>query len=641
MYIFDILHEDFPALGDLPTLSKCKSIEYEAFEPLVLNRGQSESSISALNAINFDNIFLRPKPQPKNDEFLFFPLVDLTGTFDNDPENEIPNNKIQEKVIEFMQNENKIIINNQEEEAFDIAHMFNEEFIVAQPGDQDVHVQEIQEVDDFGLFFGGFNIDIEEPIVNNYPPRNRPPRPPRPQRARPQKDEPCNIEIFSLFSDIEYLDREQYYIDQLKLAVFYELEVFDPFSIRCEICTLKSTDYHAFQCKHSYCVACLKLLMQSYLESSKVLPEDIVCPSCNAAISDNEAFKFLDSSNYQKFLDTRYQIKAQTLCAQGKAVACPVPDCPGYAHLIANEKITACNKCKCTLCCECKGPVHPGITCEENLKISRDSNLEELILSQNWKKCPTCGVPVEKIDGCQFLYCDSKICRGRNNLCYICGRFVVEAQHFSHYKTKGPFGDTCNTLDGIPEDIDSTTIHPIIENDEQPVVNQENEGEVEVEQVPVEELNRNDFVENAVVENVLVENAIENVVIENAVVENVIENNVEDEQKYAEALGNENNPFYMFMEEDKVLEVVVEEIKQGEKILVVKPHIEEDNWFYPEMFLSDNEDEVADSELCAIDLVEATNESMPKKNPIEIIYADEEAPYALSPIDLWLPDIPL
>lgn len=42
----------------------------------------------------------------------------------------------------------------------------------------------------------------------------------------------------------------------------------------------------------------------------------------------------------------------------------------------------------------------------------------------------------------------------------MCGRFVIEAQHFSHYKTKGPFGDTCNTLDGIPEDIDPNLVVP-------------------------------------------------------------------------------------------------------------------------------------------------------------------------------------
>ncbi|OMJ85235.1 hypothetical protein SteCoe_13471 [Stentor coeruleus] len=632
MYIFDILQEDFPMLGDLPALSKCKSIEYEAFEPLILKRGQSENSISALNAINFDNIFLRPKPQPENEEFFFFPLVDLTGTFDEDPSNDYPNNKIQEKLIENVQNENNYIINNQENNIFDIDIMFNEEFIIPQPivlNQPIAHIQEIN--DDIGDFFGGFNIDIDEPIVNNYPARNRPPRPPRPQRVRPQKDEPCHIEIFSLFSDIEYLDRDQYYLDQLKNAAFYELEVFDPYSIRCEICTLKSTDYHAFQCKHSYCVSCLKLLMQSYLESAKVLPEDIVCPSCNAAISDNEAFKFLDSSNYQKFLDTRYQIKAQTLCAQGKAVACPVPDCPGYAHLIANEKITACNKCKCTLCCQCKGPVHPGMTCEENLKISRDSSLEQLILSQNWKRCPTCGVPVEKLDGCQFLYCDSKICRGRNNLCYICGRFVVESQHFSHYKTKGPFGDTCNTLDGLPEDIDSTQIAPIIENDEQPVENQGNVNEQEVEWVPAEDILRNNVVENAVVENPVIENAVVN--------------NVVDKQKDNKVLEDEYDPFNLFMEdkqEEKVLEVIVEEKKEEEKVVVVvEREIEEDNWFCPEMFLIGNEDEANDLNVCAVNVVEKIDEPLSFENHIENINIDEDASYVLHPIDLWLPDIPL
>ncbi|MEH8544558.1 hypothetical protein RAG72_26330, partial [Klebsiella pneumoniae] len=61
-----------------------------------------------------------------------------------------------------------------------------------------------------------------------------------------------------------------------------------------------------------------------------------------------------------------------------------------------------------------KKAVHPGITCEEAAANSEDSQIEDLLLSQNWKKCPTCGVPVEKIDGCQFVTCTSPLCKGSN-----------------------------------------------------------------------------------------------------------------------------------------------------------------------------------------------------------------------------------
>jgi hypothetical protein len=34
------------------------------------------------------------------------------------------------------------------------------------------------------------------------------------------------------------------------------------------------------------------------------------------------------------------------------------------------------------------------------------------------------------------------------------------AQHYSHYKSKGPYSNTCNTLDGIPENIDPSRLVP-------------------------------------------------------------------------------------------------------------------------------------------------------------------------------------
>ena len=294
--------------------------------------------------------------------------------------------------------------------------------------------------------------------VNQNNQNNQNPHHPRPELDPNHEDK----EIFELFSDIEVLSKQEILINQLKESPFYEEEEFDPYHIHCKICVTKMTDYHHLPCKHGFCVPCLSLLFLNHVDSSIVLPEDITCPECSTTIPENIVNKFTSYETYQKIISLRYKIKFQLLVAQDKAVTCPVPDCIGYAHIIPGEKITACNKCKCSLCCLCKSAVHPGITCEESRLNGKDAALEELILSQNWKKCPTCGVPVEKIDGCQFLYCDSLICKGRNNMCYICGRFVIEAQHFSHYQTKGPFGDTCNTLDGIPEDIDPALLVPII-----------------------------------------------------------------------------------------------------------------------------------------------------------------------------------
>ncbi len=48
-----------------------------------------------------------------------------------------------------------------------------------------------------------------------------------------------------------------------------------------------------------------------------------------------------------------------------------------------------------------------------------DIDLAQLIVEKHWKQCPECGRVVEKIDGCNsmFCYCDAAFC-------YECGKLL-------------------------------------------------------------------------------------------------------------------------------------------------------------------------------------------------------------------------
>ncbi|OMJ69920.1 hypothetical protein SteCoe_32215 [Stentor coeruleus] len=234
---------------------------------------------------------------------------------------------------------------------------------------------------------------------------------------------------------------------------FNEVESFDPFSIKCQICLSKNEDYHNLGCKDNFCTPCIYLLLENYITASYVFPEELLCPLCLSIIPDQLISKLSSESLYNKMLQLREKYKIQKLVADKKALYCPITICEGFGYLLPDEKITACTKCKCSICTNCYKIVHPCITCLEAANALEDSLIENLILSQNWKKCSNCGAFVEKIDGCQFVRCCSSLCKGVNALCYLCGKTLIEAQHYSHYKLKGPFGNTCNTLDGIDEEI--------------------------------------------------------------------------------------------------------------------------------------------------------------------------------------------
>lgn len=470
MNILDTCQEDVFSCFQLPTLSKHFSFELESLEPIQFQRAYSDFPLKNLVSDFY------PNKIPDLD-YEIFPLLDFTQIFINEeieqpeiePLVETPekNNAIDEgdlylmgiaqmydEVFENLEinNEN---IENPEEREFLFGFNFEHEDLV-------LNQNNIEENE----FFFGFDVVDENQVRRERPPRApRAPRAPRPQRVQNQVnnavrlDEPVDYIIEELFLDANIKLPKELAEEMMQFA-FYELVEFDPTFIQCKICLAITSDYHDLDCKHRYCVPCFTMFCESLLDSCKILPDELQCPDCEKVFPDAQFFRFLSFEKITKIDELRFKIKGQKLVAENKAVNCPIPDCPGYAYILKDEKITACCKCRCTLCCSCGLSIHPGISCEENKAVNQDETLEKLLLSQNWKRCPTCGVPVEKMDGCQFLYCDSLICKGKNNLCYVCGRFVIEAQHFSHYKTKGPFGDTCNTLDGIPEDIDPNLVVP-------------------------------------------------------------------------------------------------------------------------------------------------------------------------------------
>ena len=401
--IFDL---DFPAL---PVLEKCKSLQIEDFNLPVLKKFLSDDI--------FLPLILNERENKKQDYILaelpFFAQENL------------PEEHIELKAPKVQRIPDRMLLREFPFYFEDI----NAE-ILEMPA-----VQEIQIVQELPVV-------LQVPVID--------------QEINPFED------MGNLFDEIVPVRTiDELMQDYLTQAPFYSVAI-DPYYHKCQICITKTEDYHHLGCEDKLCNCCITLLLHNYIETSYVFPDEILCPFCTKSIPDAIIKKFASEEVYEKMLKLRESLKIQKLVANNKAFYCPKQACEGYAHLIVNEKISACVQCKTTTCNSCKNEVHPGISCEEAKELTRDTEIEEFLLSMNWRRCPTCGSGVEKINGCQFITCHSPMCKGRNAMCYLCGRFVTEAQHYSHFKTKGPYGDTCNTFDGIPEDVDPNTLIPVI-----------------------------------------------------------------------------------------------------------------------------------------------------------------------------------
>jgi len=239
-----------------------------------------------------------------------------------------------------------------------------------------------------------------------------------------------------------------------ELFPFYNEKMLEPYSIRCSICYKKSTDYFKLDCSHSFCTSCLRLYFNSIIDSFKLKSKYRLCPECESPIKKTDFFGLLSEEDLLKYEKYKIKKKGMTLVLKKYALFCPKSDCPGYGYVFHDQDTTACICCKCTLCLLCGKESHPLLKCEENDETEKDSEFNEFLVEMGWKKCPVCGAPVEKIDGCQFLTCTSQACNSEFHFCNICGKSLTIEVHFGHFETEGVYGSTCNTLEGLPDSLD-------------------------------------------------------------------------------------------------------------------------------------------------------------------------------------------
>lgn len=311
--------------------------------------------------------------------------------------------------------------------------------------------QDVVEIAPIGPVLINPHIDIQSPNIGDYPSAEE-------MAAMSNNSE----DMFAFFSDSFNFDESTVEIAptlkqekigivfSLKEIAFFGAEIETPV-IKCKICMTKQWDFQILTCSDVFCYSCINLVLINYIDTGKVYPTEIACPECKVPINDTIIDKHITTQQRQKILDLRISIKTQKLVAESKAIHCPIPDCKGCGYIFPGDTITACSECKAGVCIPCKKGVHPGISCEEYALQNPNVFHDDLLLSRNWKRCPNCGCACEREDGCNFITCTSPVCRGERALCNLCGKSLVEAQHFSHFASEGPFGTTCNTLDGTEE----------------------------------------------------------------------------------------------------------------------------------------------------------------------------------------------
>ena len=185
---------------------------------------------------------------------------------------------------------------------------------------------------------------------------------------------------------------------------------------------------------------------------------DIKCPSCAKQIDIMDIKRIVSGDLFDRF--ERLQLE-RALDTMGDIVYCPRDNTP--AIKLADDTMATCAECDFTFCTFCYNASHGSRPCKfsrneiENaakeydrakgdndhakvneLKKRYGSDIEnkfmELkslkLIMETTVKCPKCGQPIEKSDGCNKMTCTKCKCY----FCYICGEICDPNAPYTHYQ---------------------------------------------------------------------------------------------------------------------------------------------------------------------------------------------------------------
>lgn len=197
-----------------------------------------------------------------------------------------------------------------------------------------------------------------------------------------------------------------------------------------------------FACGHSTCLECGRRLASLALEEGVAGLGRLRCPSCSAFLEASDLKQLLSEEQFARWDAMALE---RALGALEGAQRCP--RCDAVATEDA-EGCAACPSCRFVFCSLCLDRWHPpSVPCESALdrlealrlraggadaaqlakaRAAAEDALSRRAVEALAKRCPGCGVPVHRTDGCNKMTC--AVCS--TFFCYRCGKKIDGYDHF-------------------------------------------------------------------------------------------------------------------------------------------------------------------------------------------------------------------
>ena len=198
----------------------------------------------------------------------------------------------------------------------------------------------------------------------------------------------------------------------------------------CSVCNeefIVNENNKVSKCGHSFCEQCWYNFLSIKINENKLPSIKCMDYECNEKINDEFIFNLLnfDDDLIRKY--KLYKFELNILQDPNKKL-CPHPNCNSYMELkdIKNKYVSCENKHK--FCFLCLNPPHGDIPCEKSI----DIDLKEYAQNNFVKKCPHCGIIIEKKSGCNHIICS----KCGYQWCWLCNK-EYKQNHFNEGKCRG------------------------------------------------------------------------------------------------------------------------------------------------------------------------------------------------------------
>ncbi|KNA05011.1 hypothetical protein SOVF_194360 [Spinacia oleracea] len=203
----------------------------------------------------------------------------------------------------------------------------------------------------------------------------------------------------------------------------------------CPICLCEVEDEIQLEsCMHVFCRSCLVEQCESAIKNTdKSFPMCCAHEGCGVPIWLVDLKSLLSSEKLDELFMA--SMRAFMACSGGKLQSCPSPDCPSVYQVNGSGKSGepfVCEACYAETCTQCNLEYHPYLSCEKykEFKEDPDSSLREWSRGKDVKRCPGCGTPIEKAEGCNHIEC-----KCGKHLCWVClESFVDSDECYNHLR---------------------------------------------------------------------------------------------------------------------------------------------------------------------------------------------------------------